>query len=222
MKNTKEIRVFIADDHPVFLSGLRLMIDAEPTMRIIGEANDGENALTQIENLLPDVAVLDISMPEKNGFDIVRALLQKKIEINVIFLTMHDEEATLHSALDLGVKGYILKDSAIDEIISGIKTAHKGRNFVSPKMSTYLVSRNQSGKSFIKQTPLLNSLTVSEMNILRLIAEHKTTREIAEYLFISHRTVDRHRYNICNKLEITGINSLLKFAIENKNHLKNK
>ncbi len=216
MKNTYEIRVFIADDHPVFLRGLRLMIDAEPNMRIIGEANTGEKALAQIQNLLPDVSVLDLSMPEKNGFDIVRALHQKKIETEVIFLTMHDEEATLHSALDLGIKGYILKDSAIDEIVSGIKTVYKGRNFVSPKMSTYLVTRTQSGKNLIKQKPSLTTLTPTETKILRLISEHKTTREIADELFISHRTVDRHRYNICNKLEVRGVNSLLKFAIANK------
>jgi DNA-binding NarL/FixJ family response regulator len=216
MKNPIIIKVFIADDHPIFLSGLRLMIETEPSMQIIGEANDGENALIQIENLLPDVVVLDLSMPEKNGFDVVRALDQKKIETNVIFLTMHDEEATLHSALDLGVKGYILKDSAIDEIVNGIKTVYRGKSFVSPKMSTHLVSRTQNGKEFLKQTPALNSLTPSEVRILRLIGEHKTTREIAESLFISHRTVDRHRYNICNKLKLTGINSLLKFAIENK------
>jgi DNA-binding NarL/FixJ family response regulator len=219
MKNTKEIRVFIADDHPVFLGGLRMMIDVEPSMRIIGEANDGEKALIQIEKLLPDVAVLDLSMPEKNGFDIVRALLKKKIETNVIFLTMHDEEATLHSALDLGIKGYILKDSAIDEIVSGIKTVHKGRNFVSPKMTSHLLSRRNNKKEFITQTPLLTLLTLSEVRILKLIAEHKTTREIAEELFISHRTVDKHRHNICKKLEIKGINSLLKFSIENRTKL---
>jgi DNA-binding NarL/FixJ family response regulator len=216
MQNTSIIRVFIADDHPIFLNGLRLLIDAESTMKVIGEANDGEKALNQIEILLPDVVVLDLSMPEKNGFDIVRALHQKKIETGVIFLTMHDEEATLHSALDLGVKGYILKDSAIDEIVNGIKTVYKGKSFISPKMSTYLVSRTQNGKEFFKQKPAVNSLTPTEIKILRLISEQKTTREIAEELFISHRTVDRHRYNICNKLKLTGINSLLKFAIENK------
>jgi two-component system, NarL family, response regulator DegU len=216
MQKNDKIKVFIADDHPIFLSGLRLMIDAASSMEVIGEANDGEKALNQIEILLPDVAVLDLSMPKQNGFDIVRALRQKKIEINVIFLTMHDEEATLHSALDLGVKGYILKDSAIDEIVNGIKTVYKGKSFISPKMSTYLVSRIRNVKGFLDQTPSLNSLTPAEMKILRLIGEHKTTREIAESLFISHRTVDRHRYNICNKLKITGINSLLKFAIENK------
>jgi DNA-binding NarL/FixJ family response regulator len=216
MRNASIIRVFIADDHPIFLSGLRLMIEAESSMQVVGQACDGESALNQIENLLPDVAVLDLSMPEKNGFDIVRALLQKKIKTNVIFLTMHDEEATLHSALDLGVKGYMLKDSAIDEIVTGIITVYNGRSFVSPKMSTHLVSRIRNVKGFLNQTPSLNSLTPAEMKILRLIGEHKTTREIAESLFISHRTVDRHRYNICNKLKITGINSLLKFAIENK------
>jgi two-component system, NarL family, response regulator DegU len=216
MQKNDKIKVFIADDHPIFLSGLRLMIDAASSMEVIGEANDGEKALNQIEILLPDVAVLDLSMPKQNGFDIVRALRQKKIEINVIFLTMHDEEATLHSALDLGVKGYILKDSAIDEIVNGIKTVYRGKNFVSPKMSTHLVSRTQDSKEFLKEKPEVSSLTATEMKILRLISEQKTTRKIAEELFISHRTVDRHRYNICNKLKLTGINSLLKFAIENK------
>ena len=141
----------------------------------------------------------------------------RNIETKIIFLTMHDEEATLHVALDLGVKGYILKDSAINEIVNSIKTVYKGRSFVSPAMSTYLVSRTQNNKDFVNQKPLLNSLTPTEMRILRLISEHKTTRQIADELFVSHRTIDRHRYNICNKLEIKGVNSLLKFAIANKN-----
>lgn len=219
MRNTSEIKVFIADDHPVFLSGLKLMINSEPNMQIIGEANNGEKAFIQIQNLKPDIAILDLSMPDKNGFEIVRALRQKKNETKIIFLTMHDEEATLHSAIDLDVKGYILKDSAIDEIINCIKTVYRGRSFVSSSMSGYLVSRTQSGKDFIKQKPSLNSLTVTEMRILKLISEQKTTREIANELFVSHRTIDRHRYNICNKLEIKGVNSLLKFAIENKKKL---
>jgi DNA-binding NarL/FixJ family response regulator len=216
MKNTPPIKVFIADDHQVLLRGLRIIIDSEPSMKIIGEADNGEKALLEIERLLPDVAILDLSMPEKSGFDIVRELNQKKIPTKIVFLTMHDEEATLHTALDLGVKGYILKDSAINEIVKGIKTVHSGKNFISPSMSDYLVSKTQRGNQFSIQKPSINQLTPTEKRILLLISEHKTTREIADKLFVSHRTVDRHRYNICNKLEIKGVNSLLKFAIANK------
>lgn len=216
-KLKKEIRVFIADDHPVFLSGLQMIIESEAVLKIVGEASNGARALTQIQHLKPDVAVLDLNMPEKNGFEIVRALREENLPVNVIFLTMHDEEATLNSALDLGVKGYILKDSAVADIVNAIKTVAKGRNFITPKLSTFLVSRSQNTKGF---TPQIEKLTVTELKILRLIAEHKTTKEIAAELFVSPRTIDRHRYNICHKLEIRSINSLLKFAIENKSKLQ--
>ena len=119
----------------------------------------------------------------------------------------------LNAALDLGVKGYILKDSAMSEIVNAVKSVASGKNFITPKLSTFLVSRNQSSQSL---TANLSKLTETERRILRLIAEHKTTREIADELFVSHRTIDRHRYNICNKLNVRGVNSLLKFAIENK------
>jgi len=215
-KPKNEIKIVIADDHPVFLSGLRMIIESEPNLKIVGEAANGANALMLIQKLKPDVAVLDLNMPEQNGFEIVRTLSEKKSEVKIIILTMHDEEATLNSALDLGVKGYILKDSAVADIVNAIKTVAKGKNFITPKLSTYLVSRSQNKRSFV---PKMENLTVAEMKILRLIAEHKTTKEIAAELFVSPRTIDRHRYNICHKLEIRGINSLLKFAIENKSKL---
>jgi len=209
----KEIKVVIADDHPVFLKGLRMIIESESNLQIIGEASNGAAALTMIQELKPDVAVLDLNMPNKNGFEIVRELQVNNFEVNVIFLTMHDEEATFTSALDLGVKGYILKDCAVAEIVDAIKTVAKGHNFITPKFSTYLVNLNQETKNFVFK---IESLTITELKILRLITEHKTSKEIAAELFVSPRTIDRHRYNICNKLEISGVNSLIKFAIENK------
>ncbi|HQU84386.1 MAG TPA: response regulator transcription factor [Pyrinomonadaceae bacterium] len=209
----KKIQVYIADDHPVFLKGLRMIIEANKKLEIIGEAYDGETAFVEIQAQNPDVAVLDVSMPEKNGFEVVRALQNRNLAVRVIFLTMHDEEATLNSALDLGVQGYILKDSAIAEITAAIETVHKGANYISPKLSTFLVSRSQNQKSFQNK---LDNLTQTETKILARIGEHKTTNQIAEELFVSPRTIDRHRYNICQKLDLHGINSLVKFAIENK------
>lgn len=208
-----QIRIIIADDHPVFLSGLRMLIESESSLKIVGEALNGDNALSLIQTLKPDVAVLDVNMPYKNGFEIMRSLRDQETEINAIFLTMHDEEATLNSALDLGVKGYILKDSALSEIVNAIKLAANGKNYITPKLSTFLVNRKHRTKDFV---PKFEKLTSTEMKILRLIAEHKTTKEIASELYVSHRTIDRHRYNICNKLNVRGVNSLIKYAIENK------
>lgn len=209
----KEVRIFIADDHPIFLSGLRMIMETEASFRIVGEASNGADALARISELKPDVAVLDLNMPDKNGFEIVRNLREQNIDVKIIFLTMHDEEATFNSALDLGVRGYILKDSAVADIVNAVNTVAKERSFITPKLSSYLLNRHQNLVDFAPKTELL---TPTETKILRLIAEHKTTKEIASELFVSPRTVDRHRYNICNKLEIRGINSLLKFAIENK------
>lgn len=209
----RETRVFIADDHPVFLKGLRMIIESETDLQIVGEESNGVQALLQIQHLQPDVAVLDLNIPDKNGFEIVRALREQNSSVKIIFLTMHDEEETFNSALDLGVKGYILKDSAVADIVNAIKTVAKDKNFITPRLSTYLINRSQNTKYF---APNIEKLTAIELKVLRLIAEHKTTKEIAAALFVSPRTIDRHRYNICHKLEIRGINSLLKFAIENK------
>lgn len=211
-----KINVFIADDHPVFLSGLRMIIESSPLLNIVGEAANGEDAITKIQELEPDVIILDLGMPDKNGFEVVRALQEQNINPEVIFLTMHDEEATFNSALDLGIKGYILKESAVVEIVEAIKLVARGGNFITPKLSTYLMNRSRDAKDF---NPTIKNLTLTEKRILQLIAKHKTTKEIAAELFVSPRTIDRHRYNIGNKLNISGINSLLKFAIENKSKL---
>lgn len=215
----KKIRVYIADDHPVFLRGLQMILESVKKIEIVGESSDGATAFEEIQLKNPDVAVLDLSMPEKNGFEVVRALQQRNFQTKIIFLTMHDEEATLNSAIDLGVQGYILKDCAIAEIEAAIEAVHKGNSYISPKLSTYLINRRKSEKRFHNE---LESLTPTEKKILLLIGNHKTTVQIADELFVSPRTIDRHRYNICLKLKIRGINSLLKFAIENKSKFTEK
>jgi two-component system, NarL family, response regulator DegU len=212
----KETKVFIVDDHPVFLSGLRMLIEAEQSLKIAGDAGCGEEALEKIGESAPDVIVLDLSLPGINGVEVVRALQKEKNEAKIIILTMHDEEATVNSALNLGIQGYILKDSALSEIVKAIKLVTSGKSYVSPQLSNFLLNRNQNAKQTDLET---TKLTPAEAAILRLIAQEKTTKEIAKELFVSHRTIDRHRYNICNKLGIKGINSLLKFAIQNKSEL---
>lgn len=208
--------VLLADDHPVFRRGLRMIIASDPQFNVLDEAADGVLALARIRELRPDVALLDINMPQQSGIEVARALQREQLNTRVVFLTMHRDEATFNAALDLGASGYLLKESAVEEIVSCLKAVAAGEKFVSPQLSTFLMNRGSRMRSLQEQKPSLADLTPAELRVLKLIAEQKTTREIAELLFISPRTVERHRENICSKLELRGSNALLKFALENK------
>lgn len=208
--------VLLADDHPVFRRGLRMVIASDPQFNVLDEAADGVLALARIRELRPDVALLDINMPQQSGIEVARTLQREQLNTRVVFLTMHRDEATFNAALDLGASGYLLKESAVEEIVSCLKAVAAGEKFVSPQLSTFLLNRGSRVRSLQEQKPSLADLTPAELRVLKLIAEQKTTREIAELLFISPRTVERHRENICTKLELRGSNALLKFALENK------
>ncbi len=211
-----KVKIVIADDHPIVRQGLRQMIEADRNLTVIGEASDGETALQLIETDQPDVAVLDIDMPRIGGFDVARELERKKSSVKIIFLTMHSEEEIFQTAMDLGVGGYVLKDSATTDIVAGIKSIASGKPFISPALSALLLNRRRRVNKLARQNPELDSLTPTERRILKLIAEDKTSKEIGEELFISHRTVHAHRANISNKLNLSGNLALVKFAITHK------
>jgi DNA-binding NarL/FixJ family response regulator len=214
-----EIRVLIADDHPVVRQGLRQTIETDRGLKIVGEAGDGGVALEQIKTLLPEVAVLDIDMPVKDGFAVATAIREEKLPVAIIFLTIHREEELFQAAIDLGVKGYVLKDSATTDIIAGIKTVAGGQPYISPSLSAYLINRRARSVALIKEKPGIEELTPMERRVLKLIAEDKTSKEIAKELFISHRTVETHRTNISRKLELHGSLALIKFAVAHKSQL---
>jgi len=221
MKTTEsqEIRIIIADDHPIFRRGLKEVIEADAGLRVIAEAPDGNKAIELIESAQPDVALLDIDMPGKNGFEVAKYLRDHKVPTAVIFLTMYREEDALSKALDLGVKGYVLKDSAAGEIVAGARAVAGGKHYISPALSSFLVKRAERARSLSEQSPGLSSLTPTERRVLKLIAETKTTKQIAAELFVSPRTIDHHRASICSKLDLEGVNALLKFALEHKSDL---
>ncbi len=204
-----ETNIVIADDHPIMRRGLRQVIESDASLKVNAEAADGIETLAKIRSFLPHVAVIDIDMPNTDGFGVARVLREDKINVEVIFLTVHREESFMKKALGLGAKGFVLKDSAVTDIVTAIKAVRRGQSFVSPAMMSYLIKPPaQKGKEG------LESLTASERTVLKLIAQYKTTKEIAEILFVSARTIESHRLNICQKLHLQGSHSLIKFALE--------
>lgn len=210
---SETIKILIADDHPIFRRGLRFVIEADAALEVVAEVDNGKDALEQIKELEPDVAVLDVNMPEMDGLAVAREIQTKNLPTLAVFLTMHTDEAIFNAAVDADVKGFVIKDSAADDIVSCIKSVTRGQSFFSSALSQFLLNRHTRPKS-----PLEN-LTAGERRVLRLIAEGKSTREIAEELFVSPRTIDHHRANISGKLDLKGKNALLTFALTNKSRI---
>lgn len=213
------IKVFIVDDHPLFRNGLRQVITASPRLDLIGESGEGESALKFILEHKPGVAVLDLNLPGLTGLQIAARLQDKKISTRLIILTMHKEEEMINRALDLGVAGFVLKENAVEDILEAIVTVARGESYLSPAVSGVLIRRRTRAEALAAKKPGLEDLTKAERRILKLVAEKKTSKEIAAELFISPRTVEAHRANISQKLQLTGIHSLLQFALENRSAL---
>jgi len=213
------LRVAIVEDHPVFRQGLRQVIEAQADFELAGEAADGEAALALMATIAVDVAVVDVNLPRLDGLELTRKLQELRRPTRVIILTMYDDEAMFNKAMNLEIQGYLLKDSAITDIVSCIRRVAQGGCYLSPAMSGYLMRRQRQGRRLAAARSGFASLTTAERRILRLVAMNRTSKEIARELFISHRTVEAHRTNICAKLELRGSHRLLQFAIENQRAL---
>ena len=213
-------RILVADDHPIFLRGLAQIIETDVAFTIVAEASHGEQALQLMREEQPDIAVLDINMPKKDGFEVVNEMRSQGLSgTKIVFLTMYDDESYLDSALDLGVSGYLLKENATGEVLHCLRAILNGRLYISPTLSGYLVARQQQREALLQKVTGLDSLTPSERKILRLLARGLTSRDMAATLHISIRTVQNHRNNICRKLDLRGHNKLLEFAIQHKSEL---
>ncbi len=222
MRNAKQrdsIRVVLADDHPIVRTGLRQMIESDVALRIVAEAGEGKSALAAIREHNPDVVVLDIDMPVMDGFAVARALQTETPRPGIVFLTMHSEEELFQAALDLGIKGYVLKESAVTDIAAAIKAVAAGEAYLSPALSSHLVHRRQAENEFERENPGLKSLTPMERRVLQLIAADLSSKEIAAELFVSPRTVETHRQNISGKLNVHGSLALVRFALAHRTKL---
>ncbi len=213
------LRLVIADDHPIFRAGLRAVLARSPEIQVVGEAGDGAEALDQVRQFKPDIAIVDIDMPKCDGLRFAASVRDAQIPVKVVVLTAHPQKEMFDAFLDLGVAGYVLKESASAELIACLKAVSEGEPYVSPSLTRLLLRRRQAADQLRTERPGIDRLTPAERRILRLIAEDKTSKEIATQLGVSPNTVDNHRANICEKLGLRGTHSLLKFAFDNKSRL---
>jgi DNA-binding NarL/FixJ family response regulator len=204
------VRVLIADDHPIVRKGMRSVLEDEPGIKVIGEAKDGTEALTALENLRPDVLILDMMMPGHNGLEVIRLAKQRIPETYILVLSMHSNESYVAEALRRGASGYILKDTGPSEIVQGVKEVVSGRRYFSKQLSVDLV------ETYIKNNyrDSYGKLTSRELEILQLAAEGYTSSEIAQRLTISTRTVEKHRSNLMEKLGLRNQTDLVLYAIK--------
>ncbi len=209
----------MADDHPIFRSGLRQIIEEDNNIEILGEADNGQAALELIDKFKPDIVLLDIDMPVKTGLDVMRELSERERIPKVIFLTVYADEDMYDEGVELGISGYVLKDSAISEITECIYKVYDNKYYISSSVSDLLLNKKSKTNKDTGQETLTDMLTRSELIILKLIAEGNTTRGISEILGISFKTAENHRANISSKLRLKGANSLVKFAIEHRSQL---
>lgn len=213
---SSETKIVIADDHPTFRLGLAAAIARDERFQIVGEASDGSEALQLILKLRPPIAVADWDMPGLNGLDLTRRVRQARLPTRVIILTMHEEETLFNEAMDAGVSGFVLKDNAVNDILDCLRAVDRGDAYLSPVVSSYLLRRSRRIADLRQARPGLDHLTPMEKRVLKQVAENRTTKEIARNLGVSPRTIETHRRNICQKLELAGSHRLLQFALKHQ------
>jgi two-component system response regulator NreC len=208
-----KIKLVLADDHAVVRSGLRMLLQAQPDMEIVGEAESGTQALAQVRALQPDIILMDIQMPGMNGIEATRQIKEAFEATAVLALTMHEDDQYFFEMLHAGASGYLPKRAAPDELVRAIRTVSRGEVFLYPSMATRLVQSYLGGEAGGDPAALVSDLTPREQEVLVQIAEGLTNPEIADRLVISVKTVDRHRENIMRKLNLHSRIDLVKYAL---------
>ena len=210
-----KIRVLLADDHTILREGIRALLDDQADIEVIGEAEDGQSTVKLVAKLTPDVVVMDIAMPLLNGLEATRQIQRDYPQVKVLILTMHENEEYIRQVLAAGALGYILKDAAARDLLGAIRAVHQGEVVLSPAI-TRLVIEDYLRWGDIRSADTSNGLTPREREILQLIAEGYTNKEIAEILCLSVKTIQSHRTNLMSKLDLHDRGELIKHAIQKK------
>jgi len=210
----EKVKIIIAEDHTIVREGLRALLSLDPNLEVVGEVEDGREAIRLTERLEPDLVLMDLSMPRMSGMDAIREIKKRCPETKVIVLTVHKTEEYILASLDAGAEGYVLKDASHAELSMCIHHVIKGKRYLSPDVSDKVINGYLDGKKTVKPGSVWDTLTQREREILKLIAEGYKNREIADYLCISIKTVEKHRANLMGKLDLHSASALTAFAIE--------
>ncbi len=213
---SQKISILIADDHTLFRSGIRALLEDEQDMVVVGDANDGREAVRLAAQLKPNVILMDIAMPLLNGLEATRQIKREHPEIHVLVLTMYDHEEYFRQMLEVGASGYIIKRAAAQELVAAIRAVHNGEAVLSPAITRLVLEDYLKHDSVPKEEEDPNTLSAREREVLQLIAEGKTSREIADILSLSVKTVQSHRTNLLQKLDLHDRGDLIKYAIQKK------
>ncbi len=209
------IRILIADDHAVFRSGLKALLEKEPDLAVVAETGDGRATVEAVANQEVDVLLLDITMPKLSGPKVAEAVLLQKPHLAIVVLTMHEDEYYLQELFKIGVRAFVLKKSTGTDLLQAIRAAYRGEQYVDPALAGHLISSYVGGVSAKKTTTRVDLLTPREAEVCTLLAYGHTNGEIALKLFISERTVETHRTNLMAKLDLRSRAELVRFAIDN-------
>lgn len=210
----EKARLLIAEDHTILRQGLRALLSADPGIEVVGEAGDGLEAIRSIEKLNPDLVLLDLNMPKMDGFSVIKEISKRCPDTRVLALTMHRDEEYVLEAFKSGAKGYCLKSAGQGELKLAIKAVLSGKTFVSPEISDKIMEGYLETKKNIKKESSWDTLTQREREVLKLIGEGYRNKEVSDYLCISVKTVEKHRANIMEKLDLHSASALTAYAIQ--------
>ena len=211
-----KIRVLLTDDHTLFRQGIRTLLSAEPDMEVIGEAANASEAVSLSRQVRPDLVLMDIGMMGMSSFEATRQIRKERPETRVVFLSMYDDEDYLAECVDMGASGYILKESPVDQLVTAIREVHRGGSYLSPRLLTRLVDDFRTNGRGLARQPRFDTLTKREREILKMLAEGKSVKEIASEFQLSVKTVEAHKFNLMRKLDIHNKAQLVQYAIQKK------
>jgi len=214
-------KILIAEDHAILREGLRALLSGTPELEIIGEAENGQEAISLAKKLKPHLVLMDLNMPNINGTEAMRAIKRHNPAIKIIALTVHKSEEYVRATLDAGAAGYVLKDDTHHDLLTAITSAQKGKVYLSPGICDKVINgflepaTSATSATSVTSSASWSQLTVREREVTKLIAEGKKSREVADYLSVSLKTVEKHRSNLMRKLDLHSVGALTKYAIEN-------
>lgn len=211
-----KIRILLADDHMLFRQGVKTLLAAESDMEIVGEASNGTEAVERAAQLRPDVVLMDIGMPGPSSFETTRQIKRNRPETKVLLLTMYDDEDYLVEGMEVGASGYVLKDSPAGQLVAAIRDVFRGGSYLSPRMLSQLVDDFRSRIKSADRLPRFATLTPREKEVLKMLAEGNSVKEVACQLNLSVKTVEAHKFNLMRKLDIHNKAQLVQYAIQKK------